>query len=309
MRQIVTIIFTLTTLFFAQNAYAQDNFILPEGNFEELSKDGTAYVDEAVSPLTLRLQNGKFIHLAGLDIPDFDVHNPGEFSETTVNILNDFLKGQQITLYKTKSSNHGRINRMGHYITHVARTNDNVWVQGLLVSLGVARVRTTKYNPEMSAQLYKLEKHARTNKRGLWSMEEYKIRSTKQVEEHIGSFQVIEGKIRSVARRKNRIYLNFGDNWKEDFTVSISPSDARSFERKGINPQSWNGENIRVRGWVSYRNGPYIEIDHPERFEHPSAQNNSKKPQTLEGSALPNGPRTQKPKTKKSTSALPNLND
>ncbi|MGH1376506.1 MAG: thermonuclease family protein [Alphaproteobacteria bacterium] len=308
MKNIVTIILALTTLFFAHISYAQEDFILPEGNFETLRKDGTAFVDEAISPLTLRLNNGKFIHLAGLDIPDFDVHDPGELTETAINILNDFLKGQEITIYQTTSSNRGRINRLNHHIAHIVRKDDNVWVQGMLISLGIARVRTTKYNPEMATQMYALESLARARKHGLWAMTDFPILSPEQAENHIGSYQVVEGTVRSAAMRKNRVYLNFGNNWRDDFTASISSSNLRSFNKQGIDTQSWNGKKIRVRGWLSYRNGPYIEVDHPERFETPQTKQ-SQKTNTLDGSALPNSPRKTKSKKKKSSSALPNLND
>jgi len=63
------------------------------------------------------------------------------------------------------------------------------------------------------------------------------------------------------------VYLNFGKNWRDDFTVSIAPENKRVFSKQSINPLEWNGKILRVRGWVEDYNGAYIEIDHPQAVE------------------------------------------
>ena len=47
-----------------------------------------------------------------------------------------------------------------------------------------------------------------------------------------------------------RIYLNFGDDWRTDFTVSVAPGDNNLFEEAGINLLSLAGQRIRIRGWL-----------------------------------------------------------
>ncbi len=228
---------------------------------------GVAKVSEVVNPITVKLEDGRFIHLAGLDFPDLDFYESGDLAVTTQKILEDFLKNKKVVIYQTKSKDKGRVNRMGHKIAHLVRIDNNVWTQGLLLSLGVARVRTTQYNPEMAAQMLSLENQARINKSGLWNMDEHKILTPEQAQDHIGSYQIIEGKVQNASLRKNKLYLNFGNNWRDDFTVAISAFNLKKFIRKKIDPKSWNGKLIRVRGWIRSYNGAYIEIDHPERFE------------------------------------------
>ncbi len=228
---------------------------------------GIAKVSEVVNPLTIKLEDGRIIHLAGLDFPDLDFYEAGDLSITAQKILEDFLEHKKVIIYQTKSKDKGRMNRMGHYISHLVRANDNKWTQGLLLSLGVARVRTTKYNPEMAGQMLALENTARENKSGMWNMEEHQILTPKQAEGRIGSYQIVEGTVKSAALRKNKLYLNFGNNWRDDFTVAISAFDLRQFIKKKIDPKSWNGKLIRVRGWIKSYNGPYMEINHSERFE------------------------------------------
>ena len=93
--------------------------------------------------------------------------------------------------------------------------------------------------------------------------------------------------------RRNKLYLNFGNNWRDDFTVSVSALNLRKFTKRKIDLKKWNGKKIRVRGWLRSYNGPFMEINHPERFEPlfqqqeetPIAQEKTKK--IDKGSALP----------------------
>ncbi len=256
----------MTSLFFSSGIFAQEN-IIPSGDFSSLRKTGIAKVIEVVNPLTVNLDNGGIIHLAGLDFPDLDFYESGDLAITAQKILEDFLVNKKVIIYQTKSKDKGHTNRMGHDIAHLVRANDNIWTQGLLLSLGVARVRTTQYNPEMAGQMLALENGARTNKSGMWNMDEHKILSPEQAEEYIGSYQIVEGKVQSASLRKNKLYLNFGNNWRDDFTVAISAFNLRKFVKAKIDPKQWNGKLIRVRGWIKSYNGAYMEIEHPERFE------------------------------------------
>ena len=63
------------------------------------------------------------------------------------------------------------------------------------------------------------------------------------------------------------MYLNFGNDWKTDFTVTLGPMARRLFKKAGIEPLSLEGKRIRARGWLKKRNGPMIEASHPEQIE------------------------------------------
>lgn len=264
--RILTAISCVTILFFSQNTMANDSFLV-QGNFEEMRRADNGIVTEVITPLTLKLKDGRFIHLAGLDYPDLDYYDPGDLSVTALKILKDFLTDQPILVYQTPSSKQGRINRMGHNIAHVVRADEEIWVQGMLISLGIARTRTTLYNPEMASQMLALENKAREAKNGMWDMNDHKILTPEQAKDHIGAYKIVEGYINSASMHNNRLYLNFGNNWREDFTVSVSAFDLKRFTRQKIYPKDWNGKKIRVRGFITSYNGPYMEINHPQRFE------------------------------------------
>ena len=60
-------------------------------------------------------------------------------------------------------------------------------------------------------------------------------------------------------------YINFDDNWQEDFSVGIMISDLELFEV--INFDDLKNKKVRVRGWLESYNGPYIQIFHPAHLE------------------------------------------
>ena len=139
--RILTAIPFCAILFFSQTAKAQNNEspqdIMAHGNFEEMRRTDVSTVIEIINPLVVKLDDGRFIHLAGLDYPDLNYHDPGQLSVTALKILKDFLTNKKVTIYQTPKSDRGRKNRLGHNIAHLVRTDNNVWVQGLLLSLGV----------------------------------------------------------------------------------------------------------------------------------------------------------------------------
>jgi hypothetical protein len=66
---------------------------------------------------------------------------------------------------------------------------------------------------------------------------------------------------------RKRTYLNFGADWRSDFTITIAPKDRRLFEADGIDPLIYQGKRVRVRGWLKSYNGPLIDATHPEQIE------------------------------------------
>jgi len=62
-------------------------------------------------------------------------------------------------------------------------------------------------------------------------------------------------------------YINFGDDWKRDFTVAISSKYKVNF--KGLDWKFLSLENkwIRIRGQLRTYNGPYMELYFPEQIE------------------------------------------
>jgi hypothetical protein len=93
------------------------------------------------------------------------------------------------------------------------------------------------------------------------------VRSAADAGRAVGSFQLIEGRVVEAARRADRWYLNFGEDWRSDFTVIIPAQALHDFAAAKVDPYALRGRVIRVRGWVESFNGPMIEAVIPEQIE------------------------------------------
>lgn len=173
-----------------------------------------------------------------------------------------------LTLGKTLALEYDgrRIDRHGRLLAHL-RDADGRWIQGEMVSGGMARVYSFADNRARTRDLLDLERVARAARRGIWAHPYYAVRGLDDLEKYVGTFQVIEGRVASAATVKGRAYLNFGADWRTDFTVTISARDGRRFRGSDIDPGALAGKLVRVRGWLKSYNGPMIEVTHPEQIE------------------------------------------
>lgn len=235
-------------------------------DFGALRETTSGRVTHVISPALLQLQDGTLVYLSGLYYPDYAESQAGDYALLAMSILKDMLIGQDVTLYQTKNARAGRINRMGHALAHVVRKRDGVWVQGLMLGLGLAVVQTISTNPEMATEMLSIEERARAEQAGIWE-NLMAIRTPDSAAGFIGSFQIVEGRVESAALKNNRVYLNFGKNWRDDFTVTVAPEFKRSFAASGINLLDLNQGVVRVRGWLTEYNGPNMALDHPAALE------------------------------------------
>jgi hypothetical protein len=70
-----------------------------------------------------------------------------------------------------------------------------------------------------------------------------------------------------VGEGRGRLYLNFAEDWRRDFTVSVERKHVRAFTEAGIDLKGLAGKRVRARGWLAWWNGPMIEATHPEQIE------------------------------------------
>ncbi|PHS27296.1 MAG: nuclease (SNase) [Robiginitomaculum sp.] len=146
-------------------------------------------------------------------------------------------------------------------------TSPPVWIQSEMIKHGFARVHTWRDDKTHAAALLALEIEARAKRRGLWAEDYYAVRDAQSIGASIGSFQIVQGRIVDAAIVRKRVYLNFGADWRNDFTISIAPKDAKRFERAGINLAGLSGARVRARGLIRSQNGAILYIDHPEALE------------------------------------------
>jgi micrococcal nuclease len=206
------------------------------------------------------------VRLVGIEAPkpplNRPLSRPWRSGEAARDTLQHLVAGRTVRL--TYGDAH--IDRYGRLLAHLYR-DDGLWVQGEMLSRGMARVHTQADNRTLAAEMLALEGEARDAGRGLWGDTFYAVRSPEEAAKHIGSIQVVEGRVANTARVKSRVYLNFGADWRTDFTVTFPTRLLRKFDEAGLDPLALKDRVIRVRGWIDDYNGPMIEITHPEQIE------------------------------------------
>ena len=214
---------------------------------------------------TLTLADGAQVRLSGIQAPKLPLGRPGfrpwPLAAEAKQALEELALGRAVRLdYDGR-----RIDRWRRLLAQVHA--GPVWLQHEMLRLGLARVYTFADNRTHAAALYAAEHAARAAGRGIWADPWYRIHSPDEAGRAIGTFQLVEGTPVSVAIVNRRAYLNYGDDWRTDFTVSVAPRDMALFRRAGVDLKSLRGVRIRVRGWIVRRNGAMISITHPEQIE------------------------------------------
>ncbi|AUG54082.1 hypothetical protein CSC3H3_16140 [Thalassospira marina] len=74
----------------------------------------------------------------------------------------------------------------------------------------------------------------------------------------IGAYGVIGGVLRSVEIQQYRAYLNFGQDWRRDFTVAFDRDQMADIAASGFGLSAWVGHRVLVRGVIENRGGPYV---------------------------------------------------
>ncbi len=211
----------------------------------------------------LVMNDGRALHLEGIRLPNAALdHAPQAIQDRAFAELVSLAKGQELdarAIYPKED----RYDRVRAQIF----AKDGTWLQTELLKKGLARVDISPDRGECYRELYAAEAEARHSGMGLWADPAYALRSPDTVAADTGTFQVVVGRVLSTAEDQGRIYLNFGKDWRRDFTVMIPPDDVKTFKHMGVNPLNYEGKLIRVRGIVQSQNGPEIAVGNPKQIE------------------------------------------
>ena len=167
-----------------------------------------------------------------------------------------------------RSDRHGRL--MAHVFTANLAAAGEAWVQGAMLQRGLARAYALEANAPCVAEMIALEAVARDASRGLWAEPAYAIRAADDVNQLLrlaGTFQIVEGRVSAVSDTRGTTYVNFGEDWRQDFTVAIRQPMRRALSSSGVQLEGMTGVAVRVRGWIERRGGPAIGLSHAGLIE------------------------------------------
>ena len=252
--------------------------------------DGT--VSEVVDGDTARLEDGREVRFVGLQAPKLALgrkgFTPWPLADEAKAAAETLLRGRKVAL----KAGGRQMDRHGRVLAHLYLTDgpeEARWVQAELLRQGWARVYTFADNRACAGEMLVLEAEARAGGRGIWAHPFYAVRQAEDIEALMGltnSYQLIEGRVRDVARVRSRIYINFGKDWRTDFTAVVHGRGSRAFGVEEPVPAALaalEGKRVRLRGWLRERNGPEIALTHPEAAEILEEKKTETYPRPLEG--------------------------
>jgi endonuclease YncB( thermonuclease family) len=233
---------------YAQDAVRCGSETIPAANISRIV-DGRTFV----------LDDGREVRLAAIEVP------PGLAAKDALGAL---LASGQLVLKQAQTTT-DRYGRVPAYAS-MMRDGTERSVQADMLAQGQGWVAAPVGNQDCAADLRVRENAARKAKLGLWGDPYYGMQEAENPADILarrGHFALVEGKVLSVRESGATIYVNFGRRWSEDFTVTILKRNERKFTAAGLAPKSLAGRQIRVRGWVEERGGPWIEAMYPEQIE------------------------------------------
>ncbi|MEO1399471.1 MAG: nuclease, partial [Pseudomonadota bacterium] len=156
----------------------------------------------------------------------------------------------------------GQEDRYGRQPAHLVGDGTR-WVQGDLLAQGHALFQSDHaLSAVCLAALRRAEKLGESARRGVWADATLTVAAEDiaALRDKRGQYVLVKGKVLSVGDRKRRVYLNFGQKWNQDFTVSLAKSGRRAFKGDLVRVLASKGKTLRVRGVLEWSGGPLIRV-------------------------------------------------
>ncbi len=156
-------------------------------------------------------------------------------------------------------------------VVRTKSAEDAASLEERLVAAGAARVAPQTNDIAFIEGLLTVERIARRDKKGLWALDAYQVFDVDNAAGAIGGYHLIEGTVVSARKTRSRFYLNFGDDYRTDFTASAPSTLYRRWVRAGFDLARLHGALVRIRGFVVDINGPSIDLTHNGQIEDMNA--------------------------------------
>ena len=215
--------------------------------------------------------DGHTVRLLGINTPEKARKNSpaepgaGKATRTLKNLLKSGGNKKPTVSLDYDANKTDRYDRL---LAHV-HLQDGTWLNKALIEKGVAHVYSFPDNRSRLHKLLAAEEQARKAGKGMWQHPTWQVLDAGKLtpDQRIGQFRLVRGTPIRAARVGERIYLNYGENWRTDFTVEIPTEFLDLFSQDGIDPlKNYTNKKLLVRGRLKPVNGVLITATHPEQI-------------------------------------------
>lgn len=235
--------------------------------------DQASTVQQIIDGDTLVLASGREVRMVGIQAPKLPLGRPHfekwPLADEAKQTLEGFALGQQVVPFygSTETDRHNRS------LAHL-QTLSSVWLQQAMLRAGMARVYSFPDNRLAIAPLLQAEKMAREEGKGIWAHPFYQVRDALKLAKGkvpVGQFLLVEGRVSGVTHRYEKTFINFEEDWRTDFSLELPAKNRHLFATENQEEKAalsaLEGQRVRVRGWISKKNGPMMRLTHPEQIE------------------------------------------
>lgn len=205
------------------------------------------------------LDTGLRVRLVEIEAPaaGFRDRQGEPFADEARTLLNAAALGRQAKLHYGGLSR----DRYDRALAHVIASDETgaaIWLNGMMARQGGARVRTFPDNARRARRLLAFEQEARTAKRGLWSLDHYRVR---QCDDLAGApnYTILEGEVLEVSEAAQAAAFLSPQGIRLALSPDLGKPDA------GIDPEV--GARLRLRGRIDTRGEPQIRLTHWAQVE------------------------------------------
>jgi endonuclease YncB( thermonuclease family) len=202
----------------------------------------------------LGLDTGLRVRLTEIEAPTpgYDGREDEPFAREARAQLEAAALGREARLWYGGLSRDGYGRALAHVIAR-DETGGDIWLNGLMVRQGAARVRTWPDNARRAARLLTFEEEARQAKRGLWTYDHWRIRPLDDLD-GAPAFAIVEGAVSEIASIPGDAIAHLAPS---GIKLEIGERLAESAPKLDV------GTRLRLRGRFDTRiTPPTIRINH-----------------------------------------------
>lgn len=137
---------------------------------------------------------------------------------------------------------------------------------GVFMPEPLAKKHSTYCNSNTLKQLLQSRSHQSTSDQDTKLVPIYAA-DNKALWELEGHFVIVEGVVLRTHMTEKNIFLNFGTEWKSDFTAVVSIDSQISLQKHFKSFSDFEGKRLQLRGFLDLYNGPSMQLDHPLQVE------------------------------------------
>lgn len=204
---------------------------------------------------TMEISGGERVRLLGIDAPE-----SGEaLSDLATDRLKELTVSGSVTLEICEDRDiYGRL--LATVRTERVNVNRSLLREGMALPMLIPPCGRS-----VAVEVLAAAAQGALSGKGIYSLKGYGIISHIEAGNHIGEHAIVKGIILDLHKGRKAWHLNFGLDWKTDFTAVIFSEGQQRFMDLGIDPSDLVGSEVLVIGKLKRYKGPEIIVHGPDQ--------------------------------------------